>query len=105
VPEACGAEAADPESGPDGAGGGGEGAAGGGGAREAPAAVARELRRLASTIACKRAVKAGTRLRPEEIEALLERGSLAEDPRYCPHGRPTTVFISRRDLEKQFDRK
>jgi DNA mismatch repair protein MutL len=82
--------------------GGAEGVAAGGGA---PDAVRRELRRLAATIACKRAVKAGTALSPQEVEALLRRAGAARDPRFCPHGRPTTVFLSRRDLEKQFDRK
>lgn len=75
------------------------------GAEEAPEALHKELRGLASTIACKRAVKAGMPLREEEVRSLLDRGDLAEDPRYCPHGRPTTVFLSRRDIEKQFDRK
>ena len=72
---------------------------------DAPDAVRRRMRHLASTIACKRAVKAGMRLSEEQIVSLLERGSLAEDPRYCPHGRPTTVVLHERDIEKQFDRK
>src|SRR5262249_48790972 len=68
----------------------------------APAVVRNELRKLAALMACKRAVKAGTPLSREEISALLLRGAQAQDPRNCPHGRPTTVFLSRRDLERQF---
>ena len=71
----------------------------------APPPVRDALRRLAATMACKRAVKAGAPLRDEEIRALLQRGDLARDPRNCPHGRPTSVFLSRRDIERQFDRK
>jgi DNA mismatch repair protein MutL len=75
------------------------------GGRTVPVAVRDAVRRVAATIACKRAVKAGAPLGPDEIRALLKRGSIAKDPRNCPHGRPTSVFLSRRDLERQFDRK
>jgi len=71
----------------------------------APGALGAAVRRLAATIACKRAVKAGQRLRDDEIQSLIARGELAEDPRHCPHGRPAAVFLTRRDLEKQFDRR
>jgi DNA mismatch repair protein MutL len=50
-------------------------------------------------------VKAGTVLSPQEIDGLLERADLADDPRHCPHGRPTSVRISRREVERRFDRK
>jgi DNA mismatch repair protein MutL len=72
---------------------------------EAPGALGAAVRRLAATIACKRAVKAGQRLRDDEIQSLIARGELAEDPRHCPHGRPAAVFLTRRDLERQFDRR
>ncbi|MCZ6793939.1 MAG: DNA mismatch repair endonuclease MutL [Planctomycetota bacterium] len=62
-------------------------------------------RRLASLLACKRAVKAGTRLRPQEIDSLLEQADLADDPRHCPHGRPTVARLERGELERKFDRK
>jgi DNA mismatch repair protein MutL len=74
-------------------------------ARKALNPVEDRVYRIASTIACKRAVKAGTPLSRPEIEFLLARGDLAKDPRHCPHGRPTTVFFSRRDIEREFDRK
>jgi DNA mismatch repair protein MutL len=70
-----------------------------------PGPVEDAVRRIAAMIACKRAVKAGMPLSPREVQTLLARGSLAEDPRHCPHGRPTSVVLSRRDLERRFDRK
>ena len=54
--------------------------------------------------ACKAAVKAGDPLAPEEIAALLARRHLIDDSHHCPHGRPTVLRLSLRDLEKQFKR-
>ncbi len=56
-------------------------------------------------MACKAAVKAGDPLTAEEIEALLARRELAERSSHCPHGRPTTLRLSLRDLERQFHRR
>jgi DNA mismatch repair protein MutL len=56
-------------------------------------------------MACKAAVKAGDPLSPEEIDALLQRRERAERSSHCPHGRPTTLHMSLRDLEKQFHRR
>lgn len=55
-------------------------------------------------MACKAAVKAGDRLTPGEIDALLARRDLVERSSNCPHGRPTTLRLSLHDLEKQFKR-
>ncbi len=55
-------------------------------------------------MACKAAVKAGDPLTPGEIAALLTRRELVERSSNCPHGRPTTLRLSLRDLEKQFKR-
>jgi DNA mismatch repair protein MutL len=55
-------------------------------------------------MSCKAAVKAGDPLTPQEIQALLERRHLIERASNCPHGRPTTLKLSLRDLEKQFKR-
>jgi DNA mismatch repair protein MutL len=62
------------------------------------------LHDLMATMACKAAVKAGDRLSPEEIAYLLQLRQLAEDSHHCPHGRPTSLLISRRELDKQFRR-
>lgn len=54
--------------------------------------------------ACRAAVKAGDRNRPEDLAELAQRVLLHDDIRYCPHGRPVCVEMSRRDFEKQFGR-
>ncbi len=60
------------------------------------------LNDLLSLMACHSAVRAGDRLEPEEIAALLEQRQLADDTHHCPHGRPTALLFSRHDLERQF---
>jgi DNA mismatch repair protein MutL len=62
------------------------------------------LHDLMATLACKAAVKAGDRLSPEEITHLLQLRQLAEDSHHCPHGRPTALLLSRRDLDRHFRR-
>ncbi|MEM9702627.1 MAG: DNA mismatch repair protein MutL, partial [Planctomycetota bacterium] len=59
---------------------------------------------LLHVMSCKAAVKAGQRLRPEEIDALLTARHLVEDAHHCPHGRPTALTLSRDDLDRQFGR-
>ena len=49
-------------------------------------------------------VKAGQRLSPEEIAALLERRHLVADSHHCPHGRPTALVFTKSELERQFGR-
>lgn len=68
--------------------------------RADPAAARDEL---LHTMACKAAIKGGWKSRPEELlkvaEAVMD-GSV----RYCPHGRPVAVELTRSQLEKQFKR-
>jgi DNA mismatch repair protein MutL len=59
---------------------------------------------LLHTIACKAAIKAGDRLKPEEITALLEQRHLVDDAHHCPHGRPTALVFTREELDRQFKR-
>ena len=59
---------------------------------------------LLHMIACKAAVKAGQRLSPDEVSALLERRHLVTDSHHCPHGRPTALMFSKAELERQFGR-
>ena len=54
-------------------------------------------------VACRAAIKAGNHTEPEELIALAERLE-DEDVRYCPHGRPVSVIMRKKDLEKQFGR-
>lgn len=62
------------------------------------------LDNLLATMACKAAVKAGDRLSADEISHLLSLRQLAEDSHHCPHGRPTSLLFSRKQLDRQFGR-
>ncbi|HOF18766.1 MAG TPA: DNA mismatch repair endonuclease MutL, partial [Phycisphaerae bacterium] len=62
------------------------------------------LESLLEMLACKAAVKAGDPLTHEEIVALLARRDEADKGASCPHGRPTALRLTLRDLEKQFQR-
>lgn len=62
------------------------------------------LHEVLDMMACKAAVKAGDPLTPQEIDALLARRDLVDRSSNCPHGRPTTLRLTLRDLEKQFKR-
>jgi DNA mismatch repair protein MutL len=62
------------------------------------------LHEVLDMMSCKAAVKAGDPLSGAEIEALLARRDLVDRASNCPHGRPTTLRLSLRDLEKQFKR-
>jgi DNA mismatch repair protein MutL len=59
---------------------------------------------LLHMMSCKAAVKAGQRLTPDEIEALLQQRHLVDDAHHCPHGRPTALTLSRAELDRQFGR-
>ena len=56
------------------------------------------------SIACKAAIKAGSVTSPLERERLAREVLSRGDLKYCPHGRPICVILSRRQLEKQFKR-
>ncbi len=62
------------------------------------------LHDILDMMSCKAAIKAGDPLTPQEIEALLHRRDLVDRASNCPHGRPTTLRLSLRDLERQFKR-
>lgn len=59
---------------------------------------------LYHNIACRSAIKGGDLSSPEELIRLYN--SLGEDVnyKYCPHGRPTSIVLTRREIEKQFGR-
>jgi DNA mismatch repair protein MutL len=59
---------------------------------------------LLHMMSCKAAIKAGQRLKPEEITALLAQRDLVDDAHHCPHGRPTALTLSREALDRQFGR-
>ena len=57
-----------------------------------------------ATEACKAAVKGGDRLSFSEAKALIDELFTCDDPYHCPHGRPTIITLTERDLEKRFRR-
>ena len=64
-----------------------------------------KLDELISLLACRAAIKAGKPLSYEEIDSLLAR-RVGLDKRYsCPHGRPTTLTFTLKELERQFKRR
>ena len=63
-----------------------------------------DLEDMVATTVCRHAVKANDDLHPKELEKLLEDLLDCELPFCCPHGRPTLVQISFKELEKKFGR-
>ena len=56
------------------------------------------------TVACKAAIKAGWQTDQRELSALVKQVMAREDLKYCPHGRPICITLSKKQLEKQFKR-
>lgn len=73
-------------------------------AKDRPPTRDQLLEHLLATMACRAAVKAGDRLTLDEIAELIAQRDLAENSHHCPHGRPTSLVFSRRELDKQFRR-
>lgn len=57
-----------------------------------------------ATISCKAAVKGNHTLSFSEAEKLIEKMLKAEEPYHCPHGRPTTISMTKKEFEKKFKR-
>jgi len=62
------------------------------------------LREILDMMACKAAIKAGDSLAPEELDELLRLKDRVERSSNCPHGRPTTIRLTIRELERRFGR-
>jgi DNA mismatch repair protein MutL len=60
--------------------------------------------RLAATLACHSAVRAGQALTQETMRAIVRDLESTQHPLLCPHGRPTVVRIPRDDLSRWFGR-
>ena len=56
------------------------------------------------TVACKAAIKAGWKNDEQELLALVRQVMADENLKYCPHGRPICITLSKKQLEKQFKR-
>ncbi|MCL2141680.1 MAG: DNA mismatch repair endonuclease MutL [Methanimicrococcus sp.] len=59
---------------------------------------------IAKRTACRAAIKAGACCNHAQIEELIRQLKCTENPYSCPHGRPTILVFSRKELEKMFER-
>lgn len=59
---------------------------------------------MIATTVCRHSIKANDKLAMPEIEALLRDLFACEMPYCCPHGRPTLIQMSLKELEKKFGR-
>ena len=64
-----------------------------------------DAKEAAAMAACKTAIKAYRRLQAEEIQELLRQLAACEDPRSCPHGRPTLLHFTMEEVDRRFGRK
>lgn len=57
-----------------------------------------------ASLSCKAAVKGNSRLSAMEVDSLIGELLTLENPYHCPHGRPTIIAMTRREMEKKFKR-
>ena len=62
------------------------------------------LDKLLHSMACKAAVKAGEKLCPESIQHLMRLAAEEINSHHCPHGRPSTLVLTREEIDKMFER-
>jgi DNA mismatch repair protein MutL len=68
------------------------------------AGVDEALRRIAATMACHAAVKANDPLTREKMQYLLDELRRTSHSSVCPHGRPVVLRLTRREIERNFER-
>ena len=66
--------------------------------------VQEALRRIAATMACHAAVKANYPLTLEKMRYILEELRRTAYSSVCPHGRPVVLRLTRREIERNFQR-
>ncbi|MFR1850970.1 DNA mismatch repair endonuclease MutL [Clostridium sp. 1001270J_160509_D11] len=57
-----------------------------------------------ASMSCRAAIKANDKIHFDEIHSLLSKMEKCENPYTCPHGRPSMVEISKKEIEKMFKR-
>lgn len=57
-----------------------------------------------ASMSCKAAVKGNSRLSAQEVDELIGELLTLDNPYHCPHGRPTIIAMTKRELEKKFKR-
>lgn len=67
-------------------------------------ALEEALHEVIDMMSCKAAVKAGDHMSHDELSALLAKRESVERSSNCPHGRPTTLRLTVKELEKRFGR-
>ena len=55
-------------------------------------------------MACKAAIKANDSISTAEARSLVNQMLALDDPYHCPHGRPTMIKLTRREIERMFKR-
>lgn len=58
--------------------------------------------KIAKIFSCKSAIRAGDKMKTEEIVALIDNLFATKNPYFCPHGRPVIVTIPIEDLDRRF---
>jgi DNA mismatch repair protein MutL len=61
--------------------------------------------KILTMVACKSAIKAGDKLKKEEIESLISQWEATDYKNWCPHGRPAVIRFSWKEIEKKFNRR
>ena len=66
--------------------------------------IQESLKRIAATMACHAAVKANDPLTMEKMAHILDELRRTAYSTICPHGRPVMLRLTRREVEKNFQR-